>query len=145
MILIVDTSGLIATVNARSAFHRETLALLDKLRSRSDARLVVSPFVLAEADYLFSERDGRPDVALQVLRDVVSGAYRLERFEPEDLDEAANVIERYADQNVGLADASNVVLAKRHDTLDILTLDERHFRTLRGPNEKPFRLLPMDQ
>jgi hypothetical protein len=27
---------------------------------------------------------------------------------------------------------------------DLLTLDERHFRALRGPGGRPFRLLPAD-
>ena len=51
---------------------------------------------------------------------------------------------QHADLRVSLADASNVVLADRHDTLDVLTLDERHFRTLRGPGGRPFRILPAD-
>lgn len=142
--VVVDTSGMIAAVNARSVQHEATRALLDELREE-EARLVVSPFVLAEVDYLLSEREGRPDVALRVLRDVAGGAYRLEPFGPDDLDSAADVIERYGDQNVGLADAANVVLAERHDTLDILTLDERHFRVLRGSNNRLFRLLPADR
>lgn len=143
--VVVDTSGLIAAVNDLSASHRETTALLDELAEEVDARLVLSPFVLAEADYLLSERDQRPDVALALMRDVISGSYRLESFAPRDLDRAADVIERYQDQNVGLADAANVVLAERHDTIDILTLDERHFRVLRGPGGKPFRILPADR
>jgi hypothetical protein len=36
------------------------------------------------------------------------------------------------------------VLSRRHDTLDVLTLDERHFRTLRGSTGRPFRILPTD-
>lgn len=145
-VVVVDTSGLIAAVNDRSSLHRETRTLLDELRERGDAvRLVVSPFVLAEVDYLLSERDRRPDVALNVLRDVASGAYLLEPFEAEDLDRAADVVERYADLGVGLTDAANVVLAERHATLDLLTLDERHFRVLRGPGDRPFRLLPTDR
>jgi hypothetical protein len=28
--------------------------------------------------------------------------------------------------------------------LEVLTLDERHFRVLRGPRDLPFRLLPAD-
>jgi predicted nucleic acid-binding protein len=55
-----------------------------------------------------------------------------------------SVIERYPDLGVGLADASVVVLANRYDTLDVLTLDERRFRVLRGPQDRPFRLLPAD-
>lgn len=54
-------------------------------------------------------------------------------------------MERYADLDVGLTDAANVVLAERHGTLDLLTLDERHFRVLRSPQDRPFRLLPTDR
>jgi uncharacterized protein len=145
LIVVVDTSGLIAAVNDRSALHQETRAFLDELEAEPDARLVVSPFILAEADYLISERDDRPDIALRLLRDVAAGGYHLEPFGPEDLDRAADVIERYGDQDIGLADASNVVLAERHGTLSILTLDERHFRALRGPGGEPFHLLPTDR
>jgi predicted nucleic acid-binding protein len=45
----------------------------------------------------------------------------------------------------GLADASIVVLADRYATLDLLTLDERHFRAVRGLGNRPFRLLPADR
>jgi predicted nucleic acid-binding protein len=45
---------------------------------------------------------------------------------------------------VSLAGASNVVLANRHGTLDVLTLDERHFRVLRGLGGRSFRILPAD-
>ena len=52
-------------------------------------------------------------------------------------------MERYDSLSIGLADASNVVvLANGHDTLDVLTLEERHFRVLRVPVDRPFRLLP---
>lgn len=58
---------------------------------------------------------------------------------------AIEVMRQYADLDVGLADASNVGLAERLDTADILTTDERHFRVLRGPGGHPFRLLPVDR
>ncbi len=81
---------------------------------------------------------------LTLLGEVTRGTYRLESFSQQDLVEAMGVIERYADLGLGLADASNVVLANRHGTLDLLTLDERHFRVLQGPRGVPFRLLPAD-
>jgi len=66
-------------------------------------------------------------------------------FSTKDISEAQAIIERYAGfGDVGLADASNVVLAERYGTRDILTLDERHFRAIHGPQERPFRLLPAD-
>jgi len=54
------------------------------------------------------------------------------------------VIQRYGDMELGLADASIVVLARRHDVRDVLTLDERHFRALRAGAGRPFHLLPAD-
>jgi len=84
-------------------------------------------------------------VSLAILRYVARGAYLLEPFSAEDLDRAADVIERYADLGVGLTGAANVVLAERHGTLELLKLDERHFRVLRGPGDRPFRLLPRNR
>jgi len=54
------------------------------------------------------------------------------------------VIEAFVDHDIGLADASIVVLSRRYETLEVLTFDERHFRTLRGSAGRPFRILPAD-
>ncbi|HWS82414.1 MAG TPA: VapC toxin family PIN domain ribonuclease [Rubrobacter sp.] len=105
--------------------------------------LLISPFVLAELDYMILTRMGR-GYELALLGEVARGVYGLEYFSEDDVAEAVEIVERYADFRIGLADASNVVLANRHDTLDVLTLDERHFRTLRGPGGRPFRVLPAD-
>jgi hypothetical protein len=59
-------------------------------------------------------------------------------------DRFALALSQDADLDLGLADASVAVLAGRYGVRDILTLDERHFRTLRGPGGRPFRLLPAD-
>jgi predicted nucleic acid-binding protein len=61
----------------------------------------------------------------------------------KDIASAHAVIERHADLEISLADASIVVLALRHRVRDVLTLDERHFRVL-SADDKPFRLLPAD-
>jgi uncharacterized protein len=83
--------------------------------------------------------------AIGLLEEVSQGTYRLEPFSAADVMEATEVCRRYSDfGDIGLADASLVVLARRHDTLDLLTLDERLFRTLGGPGGRPFRLLPAD-
>ena len=78
-----------------------------------------------------------------LLGEVERGAFTLEPFSTVDLSEALEVIQRHSDLEISLADASIVVLASRHKIQDVLTLDERHFRTL-AANGKPFRLLPAD-
>jgi predicted nucleic acid-binding protein len=81
---------------------------------------------------------------LKLLGDVARGAYELEPFTAEDVLAASRIIERYADLQLGLADASIVVLAVRYRCRDVLTLDQRHFRVVRGPEGQPFRILPQD-
>ncbi len=82
---------------------------------------------------------------MALLEQVACGAYCLEPFSADDGDRAKRVMERYADLAIGLADASVVVLAQRHATLDLLCTDQRHFRALKGPGGKAFRLLPYDE
>ncbi len=137
--IILDTSGLLAAIDGSQRQHR---AAADALRQAAGP-LLLSPFVLAELDYLLSTRVSAA-AATALLRQVADGAYRLESMDAEDIAMAADVIERYRDLELGLADASLVVLAQRYDTLDLLTLDERHFRAVAGPRGRPFRILPAD-
>ena len=68
----------------------------------------------------------------------------LHSLELAEIAAAERLVGRYAELQIGLADASLVVLANRYGVRDLLTLDERHFRALRGPGGRPFRLLPAD-
>jgi predicted nucleic acid-binding protein len=63
-------------------------------------------------------------------------------FDADNLERASAVIEKYRDQDIGLADASNVVLADQHRTTTILTLDRRHFEVLRPIGGGRFSVLP---
>ena len=104
---------------------------------------MISPFILAEADYLLGKKLGR--LAQEALiDDVVGGAYELAEFGHEDLVVAQAVLGRYSDLGLGIADASVVVLASRYKTDRLLSLDERHFRALTGLDGGPITLLPAD-
>lgn len=135
--IVADTSGLLALFNRREAAHQQVAAAVASV----DEALVVSPFVLAELDYLVATRVGI-QAELVVLRELAGGAFVLPDFGAGDLVQAAGVIERYAELGIGLADASIVVLAARMGTRTILTLDRRHFGVLRPPDGRRFRLLP---
>ena len=137
--ILLDASGLFAFVNGADP-HREAI---QRLIDEDPGPLILSPYVVAELDYLLSTRIGVQQEA-EFLRDVASGAYDLATFDATDIGAATSVIERYRDQNIGLADASIVVLAGRYDTNRVLTLDERHFRTLLTPGGEHFTILPAD-
>jgi predicted nucleic acid-binding protein len=83
-------------------------------------------------------------VARALLEEVVAGAYQLEVFSADDIAEASAILDRCEALGLELAGASIVVLARRHATADVLTLDERHFRAVGGPGGRPFRVLPRD-
>lgn len=138
--IVLDTSGLLAAIDSSQRLHSAAAAAL---RS-ADGPLLLSPFVLAELEYLISTRVSLT-AASALLDQVADGAYRLEPMGPEDVARAAEIIGRYRDLELGLADASIVVLAERHGTHDLLTLDERHFRAVAGPGGRPFRVLPADR
>jgi uncharacterized protein len=138
-VILLDSSGLLAAIDASQTRHREAA---DALR-RAAPPLLLSPFVLAELDYLVAARvSATAEAAL--LAEVAGGAYRLEVMTAEDIGRAASIVDQYADLRLGLAHASIVVLAERYAVLDVLTLDERHFRAVCGPSDRPFRLLPAD-
>ena len=138
--ILLDTSGLLSAIDGSQRHHADCAAAL----SRASPPLLLSPFVLAELDYLLSQHVGS-DAQIALLDEVARGAYRLEPFGSADVAAARAVLEKYASLRIGLADASIVVLAERHRTREVLTLDERHFRALRTHDRKRFKLLPLDR
>jgi len=138
-VIVLDTGGWYAALDANEALHGRAVAAL---ASAAPPR-VLSPFVLAELDYLIGTRVGH-SAQIALVEEVTRGVYQLDAFTADDVAQARRIMERYADLRIGLADASVVVLAQRHRTVDLLCTDERHFRALRGAGGKPFRLLPFD-
>ncbi len=141
-VIIVDTSAILAIFDEAYAEHRATAMVAED----SSALLVVSPMVVAEADNMLANRLGTRAARL-FAGDIVSEAYELAEWSAADHAAALSVIERQGDDSdyLGIADASNVVLADRHRTTTILTLDRRHFRRLRplwGADH--FTLVPYD-
>ena len=137
--IVLDTGGLYAALDANEELHGRAVAAL----VASTPPRAISPFVLAELDYLIGNRVGH-QAQMALIEEVTRGVYQLEPFSSEDLGHARRIMDRYADLRIGLADASVVVLANRHRTLDLLCTDKRHFRALKASGGKPFRLLPFD-
>ena len=134
--VIVDTSALLAFFDASEPDHSAVSAVL----GAADV-LVVSPYVVAELDYLVATRHGVED-ELAVLDELTGGAWDLPAFDEEGLRRSREVISRYRDQEIGVADASIVVLAERYRTRTVASLDRRHFDVLRSFDGGYFEVLP---
>ncbi|MHB8718177.1 MAG: type II toxin-antitoxin system VapC family toxin [Candidatus Dormibacteria bacterium] len=137
--IVTDTSVILAYMNSRDDHHRSVRAWLEN----QDAPLVTSPLVMAEVDHLVRVRGG-PNASAALRTDLADGAYTVEWW-PAAMAATVRVANRYADMNLGLTDASLIVLAERLASTAIATLDERHFRAVRPlSGAGAFRLLPRD-
>jgi hypothetical protein len=137
--ILLDTSGLLSALFPDQRHHEAAARVLNEARGP----FLLSPFVLAELDYLIAKHAG-VEAEVELLAEVARGAYVLAEFSAADVDEARAVVDEFRALEVGLTDASLVVLSRRFRTVELLTLDERHFRTLPGARGAPFRLLPKD-
>jgi uncharacterized protein len=135
--VIVDTSALLAYFDTSEPDHSTVSQAIEALTDL----LVVSPYVVAELDYLVATRHG-VHAELSLLDELTGGAWELAGFGAEELTRARAIIAKYRDQQIGVAVASNVVLAERHRTRTIVTLDRRHFGVLRPITGGRFTVLP---
>ena len=134
---LIDTSGVYSLADRDDAAHdavREYFA-------GADDTFVVPVIILPEVDYLVTSRLG---IATEVatLRALSGERFRLEGLSGVDLRRALDLIEQYADSNIGLVDASIVAIAERLRITRILTLDQRHFRMFRPKHCAAFEIVP---
>ena len=135
--LVADTSAIIASLNRDDTAHLAVRAALDEERGR----LVVVDYVIAEVDYLaLKYLGGEAEEAF--LDDVLAGGWSREVALPGDIARALELIRRYREHDIGIADAALLAVAERLNVRRILTLDRRHFSTLKFRDGKSLVLLP---
>jgi len=137
--LIVDAGALYAQADASEPRHAAVARLLLAEREL----LVTSELAVAEADYLILTRLGI-DVELAFLEDLVQATYSVVCLNQAELLLARDLVARYRDLRIGLADASLAVLAHRYQTRRILSFDERAFRQITPLQGGSFTVLPAD-
>lgn len=136
--IVLDTSVVIAHMDRADRRHDEVAAWMRK----AGEELVTTPLAVAEMDHLAWRAGGR--VAAAALHTNLERAYLVEWWDSAMAESVAAAREEGA-LDLGLTDASLVVLAARLETVRVATLDERHFRAARPLTGEPaFRLLPAD-
>jgi predicted nucleic acid-binding protein len=136
-VILVDTGPLIALFDPRDALHQRCKRTLKTLRSR----LRTTVPVLTEAFHILSPESLGSDR----LRDFIAlgglGVWFLDRAA---LERAFELMERYVDHPMDLADASLLVAAETLNTRRIFTADRRDFaayRIRRGHRHYPVEML----
>lgn len=137
MALILDTGPLYAGLDRGDRDHRRCRSLVEETHEQ----LVVPAAVIGELDYLAAERLGAgPMVAF--LRDVEEGAYLVEDLLPTDYARVRELMDRYADLDLGFVDSAVIAIVERLGEPKLATLDHRHFSVVRPAHVESLELLP---
>ena len=137
MTLIIDAAPLVALGDRRDPLRAAIRAALEA----EPGMLIIPAQVAAEVDYLLGKRVGRA-ARLGFLDDLAAGRFSVECLDLDDYAAAAALEQRYADLDLGLADAAVVALAARFETRRLLTFDHRRFRAVVPLQGGVFELLP---
>ena len=137
--ILVDTGFWLALTNARDQHHQVAKRTLGGLKER----LITTWPVLTETCHLMVSRLG-PVAAERLMASAARGAFQIFELQQAHLPRIAELMAKYRDLPMDLADASLVILAETMGTGRILSTDRRDFRAYRWKNRKPFRnLLPI--
>jgi predicted nucleic acid-binding protein len=119
-VITLDTSGILAALNRADPDHERAREALKADRGP----LIVPAGTLAEVGYMV-EADLGTAVLRQFVNDLRIGFYELDCGEG-DFERVDELLDRYADMRLGLADACVVACAERRAGR-VLTFDHRHF------------------
>ncbi len=134
--MLTDAGPLVGILNASDANHDLCTATL---RTFPGPMLSTWP-ALTEAMHLLGRAGWPGQQALWRL--VLSGHLQLTSPEETPLERLAELMERYRDHPMDLADASLVALAETRGLRQIFTLDHDDFHTYRLHGRKRFELIP---
>jgi uncharacterized protein len=133
--VLVDAGPLVALLDRGDAAHE---ACIDVLRDLREPLITVWP-AFTEAMYLLG---GSWPAQKALLSRVESDALSLAPLDEADVPRMRELMEKYRDQPMDLADAALVRVAEREEMTRIFTLDRRHFSVYRPGRRRRFAVLP---
>jgi predicted nucleic acid-binding protein len=132
-VIIADTGFFLALANARDAHHAAAKRALAKVVEP----LVTTWPVMTETCHLMSHRLG-VHAAEAFVASGARGAFQVFPLTVEHLPRVAELMGKYRELPMDLADASLVILAEDLGSGRILTTDRRDFGAYRWKNRRPF-------
>jgi uncharacterized protein len=134
-VILVDAGPLVALVDGSDEHHARCVAALRELREPMGT---VWPAV-TEALYLLLDVPEGQDAVLEMLR---RGVVRLVPLGQEDVSRLQELMGKYRDQPMDLADAALVRIAERDGLDRVFTVDRRDFEVYRIGKGRTFRIVP---
>ena len=137
--VLSDTGFWYAFFNPKDKYHPHSLAVMQRLNEG----LITTWPVITETCSLLGKALGSKS-QLRFLQALDANYVEVFQIQPKHLPHIQQLMQKYADLLMDLADASLVILAEELGHGRILSTDQRDFKTYRWKNHKPFQnlLLP---
>ena len=131
--ILLDTGVIVALLDSGEKTHR---ACAEAIHA-AVAPLITCEAVIAESCYLLRNSPGAPEA---IIDNVVAGIIQIPFQLSKESASVRQILRKYRDRKIDLADACLIHLAEEFEAPDILTLD-RDFTIYRWGKNKPFRIL----
>jgi predicted nucleic acid-binding protein len=132
--VLLDTGFIVALLDRSESLHKACTRTVRAV----EVPLITCEAVITESCYLLRSLLGAPEA---VIENVAAGIFQIPFQLSRETAGVKQVLRKYKDRKIDLADACLICLADQFETADILTLD-RDFAIYRWGKNKPFRMLP---
>ena len=133
--IILDTGPIVALFDNDDAYHNPCVDILKSIREP----LITTWPVVTEAFYLLNFSDLVQD---NLWKFIQRGGVGLAPLEQNMFSRCRELMKKYHDLPMDLADATLVVLGETMNLKDVFTLDHRDFNVYRPKHRKRFKLVP---
>lgn len=123
MIIVVDSDGLIGSINSNDFHHKNSLKIIDILRKKQ-AKLIYPATTIAESVTFLQGRLNKPQLADVVLNLVKENNLAIEPVDSNLLREASLIINLKGGKHNTLFDAIVAAVAQRHKADAIFSFDK---------------------
>ena len=131
--IIADTGFWLALANRRDRHHRVATERLGDIQEP----LITTWPVMTETCYLLLKYLGNK-AQVSFVNSYTAGAYHMFDLTAAHVPRIVELLAKYADLPMDLADASLMILAEHLEHGRILSMDQRAFSTYRWKNHQPF-------
>jgi len=135
--IIVDTGILYALADVDDAWHEPSKNFVQNILDI----LIVPITIIPEICYLLNSNLGR-EAEKKFLTAIIQEELKIESMKNEDFRRVWQLLDTYANINIGFVDASLIAIAERLKINRILTTDRKHFSIIRPRHCSAFDLLP---
>lgn len=132
--VLLDTGVIVALLDRSERLHERCADAVQEI----EAPLITCEAVIAESCYLLRNLAGAAEA---VIENVAAGIFQIPFQLSREAAGVKQVLRKYRDRRIDLADACLIRLADEFGTADILTLDG-DFAIYRWGRNKAFRMLP---